>query len=100
MSTLASDSSLDSQRSCSNCNSRMSSLSYDRHKICFTCCGQDCDFENKCIECSLWSNDVFEKYLKHHKSLIAKAKSNKSRKDTSGKPQCKSSISQVRGIRA
>ena len=53
MSTLASDSSLDSRRSCPNYNSRVSSVNYDRHEICVTCHEQDCDVDNKCIECSL-----------------------------------------------
>ena len=102
MSTLASDSSLDSldmdsRRSCPNCNSRMSSLIYDKHKLCISCLRQDCDTENKCIECSLWTDDVFEKYYKHRKSLLTKAKSKKARKDTSGKPSDKSLVGQVQG---
>ena len=102
ISTLASDSSLDSadlesRRSYPNCNARMSSLNYDRHKIFVTWREQDCDLDSKCIECSLWCDDIFEKYLKHHKSLVSKSKYKKSHKDTSGKSPCKSSISQVQG---
>ena len=111
MSTLASDSSLDSadldsRRSCPNCNCRMSNLNCDRHNICVTC--PDVIFvllvlskivilKISVLRCSLWSDDIFERYLKHRKSLIAKSKCKKSRKDTLGKPPCKSSISQVQG---
>ena len=102
MSALASDSSLDSldldsRHSYPNCNSRMSSLNYDKHKICNSCSGQDCDSENKCIECFLWTNDVFDKYFKYRKSLLSKTKSKKACKDASSKPSGKSLVGQVQG---
>ena len=66
---MASDSSLDSadlngRRSCPHCNARTSNLDYDRHECCVTCRGQDCTLDLKCVECSLWQSDVFDKYVK------------------------------------
>ena len=68
--------------------------------FCVTCHGQECDVNSKCIECSLRPLDVFDKYLKHLKSLLAKLKSKKfrdSQKDSSCKLPCKSSehLSQI-----
>ena len=84
---------MDSRRSCPSCNSRMSSLLNDRHKLCVTCRGQECDSSIKCIEWLSWTDEVFEKYIKHRRSLIAKSKAKKLRgsmKDSSGKLPCKS----------
>ena len=84
---------MDSRRYGPSCNSRMSSLLNDEHKLCVNCRGQECDSSNKCVECSFWSDDVFEKYVKHRRSLISKSKSKKlkgSMKDSSGKLPCKS----------
>ena len=94
---MASDSSLDptdldGQSSCPHCNARMSSLNYDRHKCCVTCRGKDCTLDLKCVECSLWPSDVFNKYVKHRRSLISKSRSKKSRKDSSGAVPCKSPV--------
>ena len=77
--TGASDSSLDSsvmdsRRSCPSCSSRMSSLLYDQHKLCVTCRGEECEFNNKCFECLSWPDDIFEKYVKHRRSPLAKYK--------------------------
>ena len=38
---------LDGRRSWPNCNDRMSSLNYNRHKCCVTCRGQDCTRDHK-----------------------------------------------------
>ena len=75
----ASDSSMDSSVmdslcSCPSCSSRMISLLYDQHKLCVTCCGQEYEFHNKCVECLSWPDDIFEKYVKHRRSLLAKSK--------------------------
>ena len=99
---MASDSSLDSadldgRHSCPNCNARMSSLIYDRHKCCLTCCGQDCTLDHKCVECSLWPSDVFDKFVKHCRSLVSKSRSKKLRKDSSGAVPCKSSVVEGQG---
>ena len=75
----------------------MSSHSNDRHKCCVSCRVQDCNFDNKCIECSLWPSDVFEKYIKHHRSLISKSKSKKLCKDSSGTIPCKSPMVEGQG---
>ena len=77
--SATSDSSLDSadadsRRSCPSCNTWISSLIYDKQKLCVTCRGLDCDVDERCEECSLWPLDMFEKYLKHCKSLLAKCK--------------------------
>ena len=85
---MASDSSLDSadmdcRHSCPTCNSRMISLSNDRHKCCVSCRSQDCYFDGKCIECSLWPTDIFGKYIKHRRWLLSKSKFKKLPKDSS-----------------
>ena len=67
----------DSRRSCPSCNTRMSSLIYD--KLCATCRGLDWDVNELCEECSLWPLDMMEKYLKHRKSLLVKSKAKKLR---------------------
>ena len=89
---------MDSRHFCPDCNSRMSSLIYDKHKICNCCCGQDCTYDNKCIECSLWTDDVFEKYFKHRKTLKSKIKSKQAHKNTSSKPLGKSLMGKVQGV--
>ena len=70
------------RRCCPKCNKRISSLANDRHSFCSSCRGQECDDSNKCQECVEWSKESFEKYIKHQRSLIAKAKS-KAKKDQS-----------------
>ena len=46
---------LDSQRNCSTCKTRMSSLLHDSHLICVACRGRDCNLDNRCVECEGWS---------------------------------------------
>ena len=67
------------RRSCPTCSTRMSSLINDKHTFCSRCRGHECDLSNKCVECNDWPSDVFEKYMKHQKSL--KARSRKPKKE-------------------
>ena len=80
------DSDKDSRRNCSYCKSRMSSLFFDKHSLCSSCRGGDCDIGAKCKECMVWPDDEFAKYLKHRKTLDAKSKHRKDKKkDGTGK---------------
>ena len=93
-------SAMDSRRSCRSCSSRMSSLLYDQHRLCVTCRGQEYEFHNKCVECLSWPDDIFEKYAKHRRSLLAKSKAKKLRsslKASSIQPSSEASESQVQG---
>ena len=42
---------VDGRRKCSSCPRRMSKKSADRHTICISCRGFDCDINNRCEEC-------------------------------------------------
>ena len=78
---------MEERRACPQCNRRMSSLQYDRHKICSTCRGFNCTSERKCEECSNWSIEEFDKFAKHQRTLAAKGKAkakNSSRSSGSG----------------
>ena len=48
---------VDGHRKCSSCPRRMSKTSADRHTICISCRGFDCDINNRCEECLEWSED-------------------------------------------
>ena len=63
------------RRVCPSCNIRMRSLVYDKYNLCTKCRGHDCYFDNKCPDCIERPKKVFEKYIKHQKSLKSKAKS-------------------------
>ena len=54
------------------CGRRMSSLSYDHYSICSFCRGFDCTLDNRCEECLLISDEQFQLYFKHQKSLKSK----------------------------
>ena len=45
------ETSVDGRRKCSSCPRRMSKKSADRHTICISCRGFDCDINNRCEEC-------------------------------------------------
>ena len=68
---------LDSRRTCPTCNIRMSSILHDKHTLCISCRGNECAFDNRCSECSAWTDDVMHKYVKHRKSLDSKSRKNK-----------------------
>ena len=61
-----------------NCKNRLPDLTYDGHSRCSSCIGQLCSFENHCLECAGWPNEVFDRYIKHRHMLelnrIRKAK--------------------------
>ena len=57
----------DARRKCDVLQSRMSSIKHDKHSLCSTCRGGDCDFENKCHECLSWAKDVVDNYFKHYR---------------------------------
>ena len=60
---------VDGRRKCSSCPKRMSKKSADRHTVCITCRGFDCDINNRCEECLEWSEDDIIAYAKYRKSL-------------------------------
>ena len=70
-------SSEDSRRKCPVCNKRMSTLLFDLHSKCHVCRGSECSFDQRCDECSEWTEDFFTKYSKHRKSLESKSRKRK-----------------------
>ena len=85
----------DARRSCPKCNTRMSSLFYDKHSICHSCRKTDCSIDKKCSECSLWSDDEFARFIRHKKSLDSKSKNRKAKKSEEGLARASSSESVV-----
>ena len=61
-------------RSCSKCSRRMSSYKYDKHTLCLHCRDVLCSVDLRCRECSSWSTEMMQDYLKHQKSLVSKGK--------------------------
>ena len=70
---------VDGRRKCSSCPRRMSKKSADRHTVCVSRRGFDCDVDCHCDECLEWSEEEIIKYAKYHKFL-------KSRESSSRKP--------------
>ena len=60
---------VDGRRKCSSCPRRRSKKSADRHTICVSCRGFDCDIDSRCDECLEWSEEEILKYAKYRKSL-------------------------------
>ena len=56
-----------SRRSFPKCHGRMSSFSFDRHSICTKCHGADCSLDSRCDECTSWSLEEVEAYVKLRK---------------------------------
>ena len=77
---------VDGRRKCSSCPRRMSKKSADRHTVCISCRGFDCDLNNCCEECLEWSEDDIIAYAKYRKSL-------KSRESSSTKQKSKIPLS-------
>ena len=71
---------VDGRRKCPSCPGRMSKKSADRHTICVSCRGFDCDIDCRYDECLEWSEAEILKYAKYRKSL--KSKESSSRKTT------------------
>ena len=61
-------------RSCLCCAKQMSSIKYDKHTFCLQCRNVPCSVEVRCSECSDWSLDVMQDYLRHRKSLVSKGR--------------------------
>ena len=66
---------VDGRRKCIACPRRMSKKSADRHTLCITCRGFDCDLNNRCEECLEWSEEEVVKYAKYRKSLKSRESS-------------------------
>ena len=76
---ISSDSSVetpvDGRRKCSSFPRRLSKKSADRHTVCISCRGFDCDLNNRCEECLEWSEDDIIAYAKYRKSLKSRESS-------------------------
>ena len=68
---------VDGRRKCSSCPRRMSKKSADRHTICVSCRGFDCDLNSRCDECLEWSEEEVLKYAKYRKSLKSRESSSR-----------------------
>ena len=68
---------VDGRRKCSSCPRRMSKKSADRHTICVSCRGFDCDINSCCDECLEWSEEEVLKYAKYRKSLKSRESSSR-----------------------
>ena len=68
---------VDGRRKCISCPRRMSKKSADRHTLCITCRGFDCDLNNRCEECLEWSEEEVVKYAKYRKSLKSRESSSR-----------------------
>ena len=68
---------VDGRRKCSSCPRRMSKKSADRHTLCVSCRGFDCDLNNRCEECLGWSEEEVVKYAKYRKSLKSRESSSR-----------------------
>ena len=60
---------------------------FDTHVLCIKCRGVECNVDSRCDVCVLWSDDQFEKYLKHCKTLLAKSKSKRDKKELPASPR-------------
>ena len=65
---------VDGRRKFSSCPRRMSKKSADRHTLCVSCRGFDCDLNNRCLE---WSEEEVVKYAKYRKSLKSRESSSR-----------------------
>ena len=54
------------------CPRRMSKKTSDRHTLCISCRGFDCDVDNRCEECMEWPEEEVRLYAKYCKSLKSK----------------------------
>ena len=70
------ESPIDGRRKCSSCPRRMSKKSADRHTICVSSRGFDCDIDSCCDECLEWSEEIL-KYAKYRKSLKSRESSSR-----------------------
>ena len=77
---------VDGRRKCVSCPRRMSKKSADRHTLCITCRGFDCDLNNRCEECLEWSEEEVIKYVKYCKSLKSRESSSRAKTSVSTPP--------------
>ena len=72
----SSDSSVESppevRRKCVACPRRISKKTADRHTLCVSCRGFDCDIDTHCEECLEWPEEEVRLYAKYRKSLKSK----------------------------
>ena len=68
----------DVRRNCIACPRRMSKKTADRHTLCISCRGFDCDFDTRCEECIEWLEGEIRLYAKYRKSLKSKTFKSKS----------------------
>ena len=68
-------------RKCPRCSDRMSGWERDRHETCNKCRGKDCDFDNRCDTCQVWTPEEMKEYLSHQQSLKRKRLSKKRKRD-------------------
>ena len=54
---------------CVACPRRMSKKAADRHTLCVSCRGFDCDIDTRCEECMEWPEEEVRLYAKYRKSL-------------------------------
>ena len=72
----SSDSAAD-RRTCESCHRWMSKKTFDRHTLCVSCCGSECDIDHRCEECTDWPEEDVLLYVKHrrtHKYRRSKSK--------------------------
>ena len=60
------------RRKCVACPTRMSKKTADRHTLCVSCRGFDCDVDTRCEECLEWPEEEVRLYVKYRKSLKSK----------------------------
>ena len=60
------------RRRCIACPRRMSKKTADRHTLCISCRGFDCDVDSRCEECMEWPEEEVRLYAKYRKSLKSK----------------------------
>ena len=68
----------DVRHNCITCPRRMSKKTVDRHTLCISCRGSDCDPDNRCEECMEWPEEEIKLYAKYRKSLKSKTRSKSS----------------------
>ena len=67
----------DGRRKCIACPRRMSKKTADRHTLCISCRGFDCDVNTRCEECLEWPEEEVKLYAKYRRSLKSKDSSSK-----------------------
>ena len=60
------------RRKCVACPRRISKKTADRHTLCVSCRGFDCDIDTRCEECLEWPEEEVRLYAKYRKSLKSK----------------------------